>query len=322
MKRGKGLPGRKTDTARTSRFTEKILRPLVRVGKDTGSLFVRNQLSRTAAALSFFLTLSIFPFLICLNWLVGMLPFDFSSFIHGVGAFMPKDTVEILNDYLSYISGSQSTPMLIAGILLMATSSSSAFRIVLHSMEHIYRQKQQKGIWSYLFSFVYSFVFLFSIYICIILVGTGKWFLDLLETHLHWNGLSNNWLWSRFLLLFLFTLLVVYCLYRFAVPLKKRKVQVIKGALFAAAALVVVSLIYSWFIGMSTKYSLVYGSLASIMILMMWLYTCSNILILGASLNVVLTKRKEDPDTTIRLEKGSAKACAGNKNQKVAAKSK
>ncbi len=51
---------------------------------------------------------------------------------------------------------------------------------------------------------------------------------------------------------------------------------------------------FFFFISLSARYALVYGSLASVMILMMWLYTCANIVMIGISLNIVLTKRKEE----------------------------
>ena len=53
------------------------------------------------------------------------------------------------------------------------------------------------------------------------------------------------------------------------------------------------SILFSWFIGMSSKYSLVYGSLASVIILLLWLYLCGNILILGNVFNCVWYKRKK-----------------------------
>lgn len=95
------------------------------------------------------------------------------------------------------------------------------------------------------------------------------------------------------MVLFLFVFLMVYGLNRVAVPRGKGqpRVSVIGGALFTAFALVVVSILFSFFIGLSTRYSLVYGSLASVIILMVWLYACCNILFVGSILNAVLFQR-------------------------------
>lgn len=44
---------------------------------------------------------------------------------------------------------------------------------------------------------------------------------------------------------------------------------------------------------MSSRYSLIYGSLASVIILLVWLYLCGNILILGNVFNCVWYTRKK-----------------------------
>ena len=52
-------------------------------------LFLKKQVTRSAAALYFFLTLSIFPFLLCLNWLIGILNVDISAVGKLFGGFVP-----------------------------------------------------------------------------------------------------------------------------------------------------------------------------------------------------------------------------------------
>ena len=47
------------------------------------------------------------------------------------------------------------------------------------------------------------------------------------------------------------------------------------------------------FIAASAKYPLVYGSIASVILLIFWLYLCSLMLIMGMVLNIVLRDREE-----------------------------
>ena len=63
------------------------------------------------------------------------------------------------------------------------------------------------------------------------------------------------------------------------------------SSLGAALAIVAASVLFSWFIGMSSRYALVYGSLASLIILLVWLYLCGNILLMGAVVGRVLENR-------------------------------
>ena len=67
---------------------------------------------------------------------------------------------------------------------------------------------------------------------------------------------------------------------------------VVLASLLAALAIVAASALFSWFIGMSSRYALVYGSLASLIILLVWLYLCGNILLLGAVIGRVLEDRR------------------------------
>ena len=48
------------------------------------------------------------------------------------------------------------------------------------------------------------------------------------------------------------------------------------------------SWVFSMFIAVSARYPLVYGSLASLVLLMFWLFLCCQIIFLGAALNVAV----------------------------------
>ena len=64
------------------------------------------------------------------------------------------------------------------------------------------------------------------------------------------------------------------------------------GALAATAGILLMSGIFSRFIAVSYRYPLVYGSLASIILLMVWLFLCSQTIYLGAAVNACLDQQK------------------------------
>ena len=53
-------------------------------------------------------------------------------------------------------------------------------------------------------------------------------------------------------------------------------------------------MIFSALMSNSARYSLVYGSLASVIIMLVWLYLCGNILIMGNVVNYVLFSRRRE----------------------------
>lgn len=238
---------------------------------------------RSAAALSYYLTLSFFPFLICLNWIVGL----FSTDIHQIAALangiIPKSTLDIIDKYIEYISNSQSSALLIAGVTMFVTSLSAAFRAILGTLEEINGKKRNKSIWYYALGFACSALFLFGTYICLLLSVTGKTILVFI------NSLLNISIWFDgtlpFIILFAYLFFVLTGLYKLALPKGFPVKKVWKGSLLSAVGVVVLSIIFSSFLQYSTKYSLVYGSLASLMVLMIWMFTCGMVIISGAVLN-------------------------------------
>ena len=76
-------------------------------------------------------------------------------------------------------------------------------------------------------------------------------------------------------------------------PIRKPHPPVIPGALLASVSLAVASGVFAVVVGHSARYSLIYGSLASVIIMLVWLYLCGNILVLGNVVNYVIYCRRE-----------------------------
>ena len=76
-----------------------------------------------------------------------------------------------------------------------------------------------------------------------------------------------------------------------------RVVDVIYGSVFSIAGWFVLSLAFNYFASLFTNYALVYGGLASIVILMIWTYFVCIVLMLGAEINstIIDFKKREFP---------------------------
>lgn len=265
----------------------------VRFVRELVELYFSARVSRSAAALAYFMILTFFPLLICVNAFVGALHLDIETVLDTVEHVLPSGVAAIVGDYVAYITVNQSFPMFAAGIFSTILFASAAVRVLMKTMDEIYDRKGYSGIGSMVVSVVFSLLLLVTIYLSIGVVLTGNWFFHLLEDFLHIPDLITDWQWMRFLLLFAFVLLFILLVYRVSAPLGKPRPPVLTGAFLAAIALAGASIMFSWFIGMSSRYSLVYGSLASVVILLVWLYLCGNILILGNVFNCVWYRHKK-----------------------------
>ena len=267
----------------------------VRFLMEMGELYFSKRIARSAAELAYFLILSVFPLLICVNAFLGLLPLDINAVMEAAAPFLPRESLPVVAEYIRYISGNQTTGMLTAGVIMTLFSASAAFRALMDVMDDLYGRKSYKGIGQIVASLIFSVLFLVTIYLSIVVVLTGEWLFRLLERYLpvSMGRLPWDWQWMRFLVLFCLVLLFVLLAYRLSAPRGKPRPPLLTGAVLASAALVAASVLFSWFIGKSSQYSLVYGSLASIIILLVWLYLCGNILILGNVFNCVWYRRKK-----------------------------
>ena len=95
------------------------------------------------------------------------------------------------------------------------------------------------------------------------------------------------------MLLFFLLFAIIYSVYLISAPKHATRMSRLPGALTAAIVLVVASMLFSQLITFSIRYELLYGSLASFVILMVWLYTCALILIMANVINISVSKQKD-----------------------------
>ena len=278
---------------------DKLLRahPPIRFVVDVADTYFSKRVSRAAAELAYFLILTFFPIMICISAFVNELHLDLSSLVNQADPFLPEGVLALFQDYLTYIDTNQSAAMLLTGAFLTVLFASAAVRGLMNFMHELYGRATFRGLWQLVASILFSALLLVTIYLSLAVVVTGNWFFHLLGQVLRLEDLVARfgvWQWVKYLLLLCIVFLFILLLYRFAAPLDKPRPPVVPGALAASAALAIASMIFSLLMGNSTRYSLIYGSLASVIILLVWLYLCGNILIMGNVVNYVLfTHRKE-----------------------------
>lgn len=260
---------------------------------ELAEIYSTKHIPRGAAALSYCLVLSIFPVLICLHailvWVVPGMELSLESF-NGV---IPESALKVILDYLEYVSTHNNSTMVTAGILGTITTSAASFRTIQGIMADIQGESRFHGILNLIFSFVFSLIFLVTIYFGVIVMVSGNWLMGYLAEAFPVLERIALWQLLKYPILFVIFILIIYLLYRITAP-RGTKEAVMPGAILAAVLLVIVSYFFSIFINVSTRYPLIYGSLASIIICMLWLYACGLILILCNAVNFVVRSHRDD----------------------------
>lgn len=267
----------------------------VRFVREMVELYFTKHVARSSAELAYWLILSFFPILICVNAFIGVLEVEVNSVLRALQPFVPPGLLGVVSEYLGYITRNESPALLAAGGFMTILFASAAVRSLMDIMNEIYERPGYPGVVQIVLSVLFSVLLLAAIYLSMVVVLTGSWFFHLVERYLplRWLPGTWDWQWIKFLVLFGVVFLLVTLIYLMAAVPGKPRAPVFLGALLASVALVAASAVFSIFIGMSSRYSLIYGSLASVIILLLWLYLCGNVLILGNVFNRVRYERKK-----------------------------
>ena len=250
-------------------------------------LYTGDRLTVCAAALSFHVTLTFFPLLICLYTLLGNSYEKLMRVIEMAVGVLSDDTMSLITDFVDYVAGNNSQAMMMGAIVVLVTMASAAVRTLNGTIGNMQGGTRFRGVWDYLVSLILSVVLLAAIYFTIIVMFTGKDFIDLVNRYIPFADISTSWRYLRYVLLAAIFFVLIGVIFESC----KRKTDMyatFAGSLATTVALVAASYIFAIFISQSVRYSLVYGALASVILLMIWLYYCCLVICCGAAINIAI----------------------------------
>jgi YihY family inner membrane protein len=253
-------------------------------------LYTKHRLPRAAAALAYFLLLTVFPGIICLHAFLGLLHLNAADLLLQFEGIIPASSRELIEGYLAYISGQESGPLLFAGLAMIWTTGSAGFRVITDALSDVYDAPPLPRFRGLLIAALAPLGLLLTIYLSVGVIVTGEWLTRWLVARFDLSRGLFVWDYLRFLLLFCVCFLFLLAVTRLAVGRGTKRLPLLAASGVSACALVGASVLFSWFISLSTKYSLVYGSLMSIVVMAVWLYFCGNILFAG---NVLVSAWRE-----------------------------
>lgn len=121
--------------------------PPVALALEMAHTYIRVGVARSAAALSYFLILTLFPMLLCVNYFIGLFHLDLEQLLTALDQLLPAQALAIMEDYLAYAADIQSPALLAAGLFTILVSASAGIRTLFLTMDELYqvRQEQRTG---------------------------------------------------------------------------------------------------------------------------------------------------------------------------------
>ena len=258
-----------------------------------GRRYFDHHVGRDSAALTYYLLFAIFPLLIFLSNLVGMMSFDISQFLAGLHTIMPQQALDIIEQYLIYVSRDSSRQLLWFSLVFSIYFPYRAANALMVSVRRAYGEKAPTNFLRYqLKLLLYTLSLIVIIIISIALSVMGERVLNFVSDYLaNYIALSDAsirmWASLRFLLLAGIVFLPIALMYGLAQESHKMN-RIWPGAVFSLTMWLVLSYLFSFYVERVARYSVIYGTLGAVIVLLLWLYLASVMLIMGAEFNSVL----------------------------------
>ncbi len=255
--------------------------------------YFRDQVGRDAAELAYYELFSLFPLIIFLNMVLSTLHLSLDRLTETLGLVLPPQAAEVVTTYLEYIQGLDTPFLLYACVVLTVYAVSRAIASLLNSLSKAYGITR-RGAFRVVSSVACAVLLLGSIFVLLVLTMISDNLLLWLDQYITVPDLLIS-LWGllRTLIAPVYLFLVVTCLYAVVGYGKYRFAQAMPGAGFAVVLWYLSTTAFSFYVNNMSRYSVLYGSLAAFMVLMLWLYLTGVVIILGGELNHVLADLTE-----------------------------
>ncbi|HLS36505.1 MAG TPA: YihY/virulence factor BrkB family protein [Bacillota bacterium] len=245
-----------------------------------------------AAQLAYFFLLSLFPFLLFLVTLVGYMPIDEDYLLSFLDTYAPTEIMSLIESNLTRIVNVQNGSLLSIGIIGTLWSASNGVNAITKAFNRAYNVEEDRSfIVARLIAILLTIAMIVVISVALLLPIFGEVIGGYLFSFI---GLSENfieiWNMSRWIVSSTVFFIVFVTLYTLAPNLKVQLKHSIWGALFATLSWQLVSLAFSYYVSSIGNYSATYGSLGTIIILMIWFYISGIIIITGGAINAVIRK--------------------------------
>ena len=253
----------------------------------------KDHVSEYSAQCSYYTILSFIPFLILLITLIQYTDISQDMLFDAISKIIPSSMSGVVLDIVREVYSKSIGTISISIIFVILAAGKGLFALIKGLCEISEIEDDKKKINSYIYmktkSVLETILFIFLITLGLTLLVFGNSLVSIIRDN--FGGLKNYTIISSIIaqMLFVFATFVVFlCLYKFTPKNKVSFKNQLPGAVFGAVVLNIISFVFSKYLDIFKGFSITYGSLTTLILVMMWTYSCFYTLFLGAELNKIL----------------------------------
>jgi len=263
---------------------------LTKIVKDLYYRFNDDDVPALASQLAYYFILAIFPFLIFLINLASITPITSEQALNNLSRVIPAEAYHIIGDVMNQVAKNNRETFLSFSMFATLWASSNGMNAVIKSLNKAYDQHENRSIWKVRgLSIIATIAFALTILFAFILLILG----EIIGRNVFvFLGISNSfrtlWSFTRLIIPIVVMFIVFTLLYRYMPNRRMKYSEVFPGSLFSSLGWFITSILFSLYVNNFSNYSSTYGSIGGIILLIIWLYWISIIILLGGELNASL----------------------------------
>ncbi|WP_299971060.1 YihY/virulence factor BrkB family protein [uncultured Roseobacter sp.] len=254
-----------------------------------------------AAGVAFYGLLALFPAITALIAISGLIvePSQIVDQLENLSGFMPEEVISIVTTQASEVAGSREGGLglaAIVGVLIALYSASKGMASLIEGINVAYDEEEKRGfIRLKLVTFALTLFLMIGLLVALMATLGLPAVLAVLDFGAVFEFMMTAGLWIG---LFLLTVFGLSVLYRYAPSRDEPEWKwASPGAVVACLIWVIASAGFAFYVGNFGSYNESFGTLAGVIVLLMWFWISAFIILLGAELNAEMEAQTR-ADTT------------------------
>ena len=258
----------------------------------------RESIINKASSLAYNFMLAIFPGIIFLFTLIPYIPIDNfqEQLMELIQLALPDNAYQVLENTLKDIIIRQNGGLLSAGFVLCTFFATNGMTTLMMTFNKSYLSKEsRKWFQLRIVALVLSFSIVIALICGIVLYMGSNFLINYLKTHIDYD---LSWFWSfliktaQWIILFSIYFFTVSLIYKFG-PSSSRWKLFTPGATLATLLAMLSFSLFTFYINNFGAYNKLYGSIGTLIVVMIWMYMNALILIIGYELNASIALSKQ-----------------------------
>lgn len=259
---------------------------------------IKGAVTSRAGSIAFSFFMAVFPFILFLLTIIPYIPVDgFQDYLFGtLKDVLPADTFMAVDSTINDIINIRHGDLMSVGFIMAAVFATNGINSVISGLTYSYHDIELRSIVN---QYIISFSLTFILTILFIIAVATIIFAEIVLSNFTEIDMIKNYMplvidVGRYAILAILLFLSVSMIFYFGPKSNEYWRFISPGALLTTVLVIVISYLFGLYVTNFGQYNKLYGSIGTLLVIMLWIYINSMVLLIGFDLNASILKFKQE----------------------------